>query len=161
MRKIAITGVTAALALGLTACGGIGDGGGNSAAAPSSPTDSAPAPGGTSAPGETSAPGDSGGSGAPTAQHTPVAQGGQQIGSKWGRLRYLAPGKFTVGDVVFFTADSTTVIVAGGQCPDGSAPPAESSRCGIDGFDDWAKTSPHNVNVRFSGQAATLVQETQ
>ncbi|WP_067450648.1 hypothetical protein [Actinomadura macra] len=163
MRKIVITGVAAALALGLTACGGDGDG--NSAASssppqPLSPVSSAPAQG-NATPGASSAPGAPGGSGAPTAQRPASApQGGQQIKSATGRLRYLAPGKFTVGNVVFFTANDTVLYVAGGKCPDGSTPP-DVSKCSIVGFDNWAKAAPHNVTVRFSGQAATLIRETQ
>ncbi|MEV3923941.1 hypothetical protein [Actinomadura coerulea] len=166
MRKIVITGMAAALALGLTACGGSGDG--NSAAAPSSPASSAPAPSGSSTPdgGSTpsgpSTPQGSGGSGTPGGRHTPLAQqGGQQITTKWGPLRYLAPGKYTVGNVAFFTATDTVVYVAGGTCPNGTPTPPDVSKCSIDGLDQWAQASPHNVNVQFSGQTATRITETQ
>ncbi|MFC5745036.1 hypothetical protein [Actinomadura rugatobispora] len=157
MRKIVITGVAAALALGLTACDGNGP-----AAAPSSPAGSAPAPSDNSTPrGGTSTPEGSGDSGAPAVQRTPLAQqGGQQIKSQWGRLRYMAPGKFAVGDVVFFTAEDTVLYVAGSTCPDGIRPPG-ASKCSMAGFDDWVKAAPHNATVRFSGQAATLIRETQ
>ncbi|TDD93699.1 hypothetical protein [Actinomadura rubrisoli] len=171
MRKIVITGVAVALALGLTACSGDGDG--KTAAAPSSPVGSAPAPsgsatpdasstpGGASTPGTPSTPEGSDGSDAPVTQNTPTARpGGQQIKSATGRLRYLAPGKFTVGNVTFFTANDTVLYVAGSTCPDGSTPP-DVSRCSMTGFDDWAKAAPHNATVRFSGQAATLIRETQ
>ncbi|MQY04804.1 hypothetical protein [Actinomadura macrotermitis] len=164
MRKIAITGMAAALAFGLTACGGGNDK--TAAPAPSSPTGSAPAPG-TATPNEAStpsaapAPGNPGAPGTPTIRHTPPApQAGQQIKSKWGQLRYLAPGKYLVGDVAFFTATDTVVYVAGGTCPDGSTPP-DNSKCSPEGLDEWAKAGPHNVTVRFSGQTATLIRETQ
>ncbi|MDL4818306.1 hypothetical protein [Actinomadura opuntiae] len=171
MRKIAITGMTAALALGLTACGGNGDGHGNSVAAPpSSPTASASVPGGTATPSGASTPAPAstpngastpGDPGAPTVRHTPATgQGGQQIRTKWGKLRYMAPGKYIVGNVAFFTANDTVVYVAGGTCPDGSTPP-DDSKCSIDGLDEWAQAAPHNVSVRFSGQAATTITETQ
>lgn len=175
MRKIVITGVAAALALGLTACGG--NGGGKTAAAPAStPNGSSPAPSETSTPGGTSTPGapstpsapgastpqGSGGQGAPVVRHTPPApQGGQQITTKWGRLRYLAPGKFLVGNVAFFTADDTVLYVAGGTCPDGSPTPPDVMKCSLDGFDQWVQAAPHNASVRFSGQAAVRITETQ
>lgn len=173
MRKIAITGVTAALALGLTACDG--DGGGKTAAAPqpantaSAPSENATAsapttPGAPSAPGASSTPSTprgADGTGAPAARHTPLGHpGGRQIKSTWGRLRYLAPGKFTVGNVAFFTSNDTVLYVAGSTCPDGSTPP-DVSRCSISGFEEWVKAAPHNATVRFSGQAATLIRETQ
>lgn len=142
MRKLLITGVAAVLALGLTACTGNGDDGS------STPFDSASAPSDASTPGGVSTPSD---------VSTP---GGQQITSKWGQLRYLAPGKFTVGDVVFFTATDTVLYVAGSTCPDGTTPPDES-KCSIDGFDAWVQEAPHNAVVEFSGQAATLIRETQ
>ncbi|WP_106396549.1 hypothetical protein [Actinocorallia populi] len=149
MRKILITGVAAVLALGLTAC--TGDDG--SAAPPSSSSfDSESAPSDTSAPDAPSSP-----SGSETPQEQPV---GQQIASKWGQLRYLAPGKFIVGDIVFFTATDTVLYVAGGTCPDGTTPP-DDSKCSIDGFDAWVQDAPHNAVVEFSGQAATLIRETQ
>ncbi|MBW8481825.1 hypothetical protein [Actinomadura parmotrematis] len=160
MRKIVMAGVAAVLAFGLTACDG-GDGGTSAASSPSaspsavpsvsssSPAVEAPSGGPSSEP-SASRP-SSGGSSSPA----------RPIASKWGRLRYLAPGKFTVGDVAFFTADRTVVIVAGGTCPDGSEASADGSRCGIDGLEEWAKASPHNVNVRFSGQVATTIMETQ
>ncbi|GGT59010.1 hypothetical protein [Actinomadura citrea] len=164
MRKIVITGVAAALALGLTACGGNGDG--NSAAAPSSPASSAPSesstPDGGSSPGAPSTPQGSGGSGAPGGRRTPLAQqGGQQITTKWGPLRYLAPGKYTVGNVAFFTATDTVLYVAGGTCPNGTPTPPDVSKCSVDGLDQWVKASPHNAAVRFSGQTATRITETQ
>jgi hypothetical protein len=164
MRKIVITGMAAALALGLTACGGNGDG--NSAAAPSSPASSAPSESSTpdngSSPGAPSTPQGSGGSGAPGGRHTPLAQqGGQQITTKWGPLRYLAPGKYTVGNVVFFTATDTVLYVAGGTCPNGTPTPPDVSKCSVDGFDQWVKAAPHNATVRFSGQTATRITETQ
>ncbi|MGI5170625.1 hypothetical protein ACQEU3_40385 [Spirillospora sp. CA-253888] len=159
MRKIVITGMTAALALSLTACNS-GDNGGGTAAAPqsSSPSASASAPSGTATPGNTSSPT---AANAPAGRAAPAAaQGDRQIKSKWGRLRYVAPGKFAVGDVVFFTSDDTVLYVAGSTCPDGSTPP-DASKCSVDGIDDWAKAAPHNVTVRFSGQTATLIRETQ
>ncbi|MWA07319.1 hypothetical protein F8568_044745 [Actinomadura sp. LD22] len=170
MRKIVITGVAAALALGLTACGG--NGGGGTAAAPAAtpsgaaqaPSES-PAPGGTSTtrtPSTPSTPQGSGGQDAPVVRHTPPApQGGRQITTKWGRLRYLAPGKFLVGDVAFFTADDTVLYVAGGTCPDGSPTPPDVMKCSLDGFDQWVQAAPHNASVRFSGQAAVRITETQ
>lgn len=176
MRKIVISGVAAALAFGLTACNSNDKP--SAATPPSSPATSAPAPsntpGETSTPGSNSTPGNgsnpgdnggsdgSGGSGTPRAERTPpTPQPGQQINSKWGRLRYVAPGKFSVGNVVFFTSTDTRLVVAGGDCPDGTTPSAETSKCGIDGIDGWAQASPHNVNVHFSGQTATSIQETQ
>jgi hypothetical protein len=174
MRKIVITGVAAALALGLTACGGNGDGK-TAAATPSAPAgfpsapESAPpatpepsAPSTPSTPGGASTPQGSGGQGAPVVQHTPPApQGGGQITTKWGRLRYLAPGKFLVGNVAFFTADDTVLYVAGGTCPDGSPTPPDVMKCSLDGFDRWVQAAPHNASVRFSGQAAVRITETQ
>ncbi|GAA0961383.1 hypothetical protein [Actinocorallia libanotica] len=153
MRKLLITGVAAVLALGLTACTGNGDDG---SASPSSstPFDSASAPSDASTPGEVSTPSDAS---TPGEVSTP---GGQQITSKWGQLRYLAPGKFAVGDVVFFTATDTVLYVAGSTCPDGTTPPDES-KCSVDGFDAWVQEAPHNAVVEFSGQAATLIRETQ
>ncbi|WP_242907812.1 hypothetical protein [Actinomadura terrae] len=174
MRKIVMTGAVAALALGLTACGNVGDT--ESAATPAAPTaPTAPQrPGGTSTPGGTAAPSGPAtpggastprtpeGAGAPTVRHTPLAQpGGERAKEAWGKLRYLAPGKFTVGNVVFFTATDTVVYVAGGTCPDGTPPPADVSKCSIDGFDEWVQAAPHNAVVRFSGQAATMIRETQ
>ncbi|MGI5171000.1 hypothetical protein ACQEU3_42280 [Spirillospora sp. CA-253888] len=148
MRKIVITGMTAALALSLTACD-IGNG------AKPQPFDAATAPSGTAVPGKSE------GAGAPAERPAPSAQqGGQQVKSATGRLRYLAPGKFTVGNVSFFTSDDTVLYVAGSTCPDGSTPP-DASKCSVDGIDDWAKAAPHNVTVRFSGQTATLIRETQ
>ncbi|MBO2454826.1 hypothetical protein J4573_47605 [Actinomadura barringtoniae] len=175
MRKIVIGGMTAALALSLTACNFNADDK-PAAASPSSPAASAPAPSQTPSSGATSpgngSNGDSGngsdgsdGSGdssTPRPQHSPPSQGGgQQITSKWGRLRYVAPGKFSVGGVVFFTATDTSLTIAGGTCPDGTPPNAENSKCGIDGIDEWAQRAPHNVNVHFSGQTATSIMETQ
>lgn len=168
MRKILITGVAAALALGLTACGGNGDG--RTAAAPSSPAGSPAAPSESSSPGTpapatpggASTPQGSGGQGAPVVRHTPPApQGGRQIITKWGRLRYLAPGKFIVGDVAFFIANDTVLYVAGGTCPDGSPTPPDVMKCSTDGLDQWAQAAPHNVSVRISGQAAVRITETQ
>ncbi|MGI5419732.1 hypothetical protein [Actinomadura luteofluorescens] len=165
MRKIVITGMAAALALGLTACGGDGD---PVAAPPSSPTGSAPAPSesttpdGGSTPGGPSAPQGPGGSGTPGSRHTPLAQeGGRQITTKWGPLRYLAPGKYTVGNVAFFTTTDTVVYVAGSTCPDGSPTPPDVSKCTVDGLDQWVKAAPHNASVRFSGQTALRITETQ
>ncbi|ROO90582.1 hypothetical protein EDD29_8313 [Actinocorallia herbida] len=160
MRKILITGVAAVLALGLTACNGEVDGG--SAAAPPS----APAPSGTATPGEISTPdAPSAPSGTSTPQNpggsdTSSEQQGQQITEKWGTLSYLAPGKFLVGDVAFFTATDTAFYVAGGTCPDGTVP-ADESKCSLDGFDEWVQNAPHNAVVEFSGQSATLIRETQ
>jgi hypothetical protein len=84
----------------------------------------------------------------------------QQGKPVWGQLRYMAPGKFIVGDIAFFVSDDTAVYVAGGECPDGSTPP-DDSKCSVTGLDDWAKAAPHNVTVRFSGQVATMIRETQ
>ena len=141
MRKLLITGVAAVLALGLTACNG-SDINVDGLVSPSSaaPFDA------ESAPSETSTP-----------QEQP---GGQQIASKWGQLRYLAPGKFSVGDVVFFTATDPVLYVAGSTCPDGTTPP-DDSKCSVAGFDAWVQEAPHNAVVEFSGQAATLIRETQ
>ncbi|TDD89498.1 hypothetical protein E1293_04625 [Actinomadura darangshiensis] len=178
MRKIVVGGMVAALALGLTACGGIGDGKTagvapsspvgstptssaptSSAPTSSSPTHSAPAQGKPSTPGGGTS--NSGGSGAPAGLRTPLSRAGNQvIKSKWGRLRYLAPGKFAVGNVVFFIANATTLYVAGGPCPDGSTPPGVS-KCNMDGFEGWVQAAPHNANVRFAGQGATVITETQ
>ncbi|QKG23870.1 hypothetical protein [Actinomadura verrucosospora] len=165
MRKIVIGGLAAALALGLTACG---SNGGGAAAAPSSPAGSPPASSeptqtptstpGASTPSEPSAPRSPG---APVVRHTPLAQpGGQQVKSKWGTLQYLAPGKYLVGNIGFFVANDTVLQVAGGTCPDGSAP-SDDSKCSIDGLDEWVQAAPHNAVVQFSGQAATLIRETQ
>ncbi|WP_026411573.1 hypothetical protein [Actinomadura oligospora] len=98
--------------------------------------------------------GDAGAGAAPPS----AGQDGQRSRSAWGRLRYVAPGKFSVGDVVFSTSGDTVLFVAGGQCPDGSAPP-NAGRCSVNGIDDWARASPHNVSVRFSGRSATFIQE--
>jgi len=161
MRKIVIGGMTAALALSLTACNiNVSEGDKPAAAGSSSPAGSAPSH--TSSPGDT---GGSGGSGTPRTRHTPTTpapqQPAQQIGSKWGPLHYLAPGKYAVGHVVFFTSTDTRLTIAGGDCPDGTPPPADSFKCGIDGFDAWAQNAQHDVTVRFSGQVATSIQETQ
>ncbi|RSN66657.1 hypothetical protein [Actinomadura sp. WAC 06369] len=163
MQKILVTGLAAALALGLTACDGTGTG--DSAAAPPAPSGaSTPAPSETSTSGgAASAPNAS----SPEAQGTPAAQepssetpGGRQIKSKWGQLRYLAPGKFTVGGVAFFTANATVLYVADDTCPDGSRPPGDS-KCNMDGFEKWVQAAPRNAVVEFSGQSATLIRETQ
>lgn len=73
----------------------------------------------------------------------------------------MAPGKFSVGDTVFFTATDTKLIVAGGTCPDGTDTPPDVMKCSMDGFGEWVKAAPHNASVHFSGQAATLIQERQ
>ncbi|MEV5831845.1 hypothetical protein AB0L25_40445 [Spirillospora sp. NPDC052242] len=156
MQKIVFTGMAAALALGLTACDGTGD---SAAPTPASSVASTPAPSET----DVSTPNAS----SPVESDTPEAQeppsetpGGQQIESKWGRLRYLAPGKFTVDGVAFFTANATVLYVAGDTCPDGSKPPGDS-KCNMDGFEQWVQAAPHNAVVEFSGQSATLIRETQ
>ncbi|MFV2179117.1 hypothetical protein ACFHW2_03185 [Actinomadura sp. LOL_016] len=165
MQKLVFIGMAAALTLGLTACDGTDTGTGDSAAPPPASSEaSTPAPNETSTPGgdastpNASSPEESGG---PAAQEppseTPV---GQQIKSKWGRLRYLAPGKFTVDGVAFFTANATVLYVAGDTCPDGSKPPG-ASKCNMDGFEKWVQAAPHNAVVEFSGQSATLIRETQ
>lgn len=168
MRKIVITGVAAVLALGLTAC--------NEYAAPplSLPTDSAPAPTGTSTPGETSAPSGSttttpsappAPSGTstpqiPSSSDTPPTQtANQQIASKWGPLRYRAPGKLVVDNVVFFVATDTILYILGPTCPDGATPP--DGKCSIDGIDEWVQEVPRNALVHFSGQGATVIKETR
>ncbi|GAA4335673.1 hypothetical protein GCM10023178_48970 [Actinomadura luteofluorescens] len=73
----------------------------------------------------------------------------------------LAPGKYTVGNVAFFTTTDTVVYVAGSTCPDGSPTPPDVSKCTVDGLDQWAKAAPHNASVRFSGQTAVRITETQ
>ncbi|MBO2454471.1 hypothetical protein J4573_45800 [Actinomadura barringtoniae] len=169
MRKIVIGGAVAALAMGLTGCN-INANDNPTAAAPSSPASSAPAPApsqsAASTPTQSSTPGNGSGSGdtnpSPT-QSTPSSQGGgnQQIPAKWGPLHYIAPGKYAVGHVIFFTSTDTRLTIAGGDCPDGTPPPADSFKCGIDGLDEWAQNGMHDVNVKFSGQVATSIVETQ
>ncbi|MEW2354577.1 hypothetical protein [Spirillospora sp. NPDC029432] len=164
MRKIVFTGMAAALALSLTACDGTATGD-SAAPPPASAGASTPAPSESSTPGggDASTPKASSpeGAGTPEAQEPPSeTPGGQQIKEKWGRLRYLAPGKFTVDGVAFFTANATVLYVAGDTCPDGSKP-AGVSKCNMDGFETWVQAAPHNAVVKFSGQAATLIRETQ
>ncbi|MFD0537682.1 hypothetical protein ACFQY7_31905 [Actinomadura luteofluorescens] len=53
------------------------------------------------------------------------------------------------------------MYVAGSTCPDGSPTPPDVSKCTVDGLDQWAKAAPHNASVRFSGQTAVRITETQ
>ncbi|WP_067490604.1 hypothetical protein [Actinomadura hibisca] len=161
MRKIMITGMAAALALSLTACNGKSDA--DSAAPP--PSTSAPAPSESTTPSSTTKP-DS--TPTPESSEAPATEPpsaepeeGKQVKAATGRLRYLAPGKFIVNGVSFFTSNDTVLYVAGSKCPDGGPPASDVSKCSVDGLDEWAQTAPHNVTVRFSGQTATMIRETQ
>ncbi|WP_026415488.1 hypothetical protein [Actinomadura oligospora] len=170
MRKILLSGVTAVLALSLTACN-FNVNGKTSASGPST---AAPAPSDSTAPGHASAPsgkasspgGDSDGSDpSPSARPcdpnvSPIREGACPVKSKWGRLRYLASGKYTVGDTAFFTTQDTVLVVASGTCPDGTGS-GPNMRCSLNGIEDWMQASPHNVTVSFSGGNATKIQETQ
>lgn len=69
-------------------------------------------------------------------------------------------GRFIVDDVAFYTSNETVLYVAGGKCPNGSAP-INVSKCSMAGFEEWIKSTPHNAIVRFHGQVATLIRETQ
>lgn len=183
MRKIVITGVAAALALGLTACDGkvtgnvTGNAGGDSSPAPASSSSSSSSPAGTapsetstprsaptpdapSTPGGASTPQGSGGTDAPVAQPTRQALSGGQIKQKWGKVAYLSPGRFVVGDVALSTSPDTILIPADSTCPDGSPAP-DDSKCSIDGFDQWATAGWHHANVRYSGSVAIVITETQ
>ncbi|MFC5185328.1 hypothetical protein [Actinomadura harenae] len=172
MRKILLTGVTAALALSLTACnfnasgkveaapGSTGPGSTASAPSETGPTSGTP----TRTP-RASTPGSHGSQPGPAskpcdANLSPIRQGACQITSKWGRLRYLAPGKYTVGDTAFFTTQDTVLVVASGTCPDGTSS-GPNMHCSLDGIDKWVQAAPHNATVHFNGGNATKIQETQ
>ena len=150
MRTILVTATAAILALGLSACN-------NTEGTASAPSSAAPTKGSPSAPGRqptapnqhTAAPSDQGG-GAPPSQ---AAAGN----SRMGELTYMAPGKFMVGDTVFFTATDTVLIVAGGKCPDGAARP--NNRCTTDNMEMWVKSAQRLAKVSFSGQTATVIRE--
>ncbi|RFU43230.1 hypothetical protein DZF91_02385 [Actinomadura logoneensis] len=170
MRKILLTGAAAALALSLSACNIDVNG----KATASEPSGSASAP--TSAPAPSGAPSHhrgTGGTGSgpggsePTRSGrpcdpnvSPIRQGACPVKVKSGPLRYLASGKYTVGDTAFFTTQNTVLVVASGTCPDGTSS-GPNMRCGIDGMDKWVQASPHNVVVHFDGGTATKIQETQ
>jgi len=137
------TAATAAiLTLSLTACNNTD----NTASAPPSTTSSAaPAKTTPSTPGRHDT--------------TPSSQDAQptEPGAAEGQLTYLAPGKFQVGDTVFFTATDTVLIVAGGKCPDGAARP--NNRCTTDNMEMWVQSAPRFAQVTFSGQTATTIRE--
>lgn len=145
MRTILVTATAAVLALGLTACN-------NAEGTASAPSSAAPTKGSPSAPSQQ-----------PTApkQHdtAPSSQDAQpsQDGGAEGELTYVAPGKFQVGDTVFFTATDTVLIVAGGKCPDGAARP--NNRCTTDNMEMWVKSAQRFAKVSFSGQVATVIRE--
>ncbi|MFC4912016.1 hypothetical protein [Actinomadura gamaensis] len=167
MRKILLTGVAAALTLGLSACdfnvNGKADAAPGSTA--SAPGNGAPSSGAPTRSHQPTGPGTGSGR-APSSSpgnedDSPIRQGARQLKSKWGPLRYLASGKYTVGDTAFFTADDTLLVVAGSTCPNGT-PSGPDMRCTVDGMDDWVQASPHNVTVYFRyGGIATKIQETQ
>jgi hypothetical protein len=69
----------------------------------------------------------------------------------------MAPGKFMVGNTMFFTATDTVLIVAGGKCPDGAARP--NNRCTTANMEMWVKSAPRFAKVSFSGQTATVIRE--
>ncbi|WP_329244503.1 hypothetical protein OG417_47930 [Actinoallomurus sp. NBC_01490] len=142
MRTILVTATAAILALGLSAC----NNNDTTASAPSSvPSSAAPVKASPSTP----------------TQHdtTPTNHDAQptEVGEAAGELTYLAPGKFQVGDTVFFTADDTVLIVAGGKCPDGAARP--DNRCTTDNMEMWAQSAQRLAKVTFDGQTATVIRE--
>ncbi|MEV5749882.1 hypothetical protein AB0L00_18845 [Actinoallomurus sp. NPDC052308] len=157
MCTILATAATAAiLALGLSACNNAG--GAGAAPAPSSAASSA-----TAATTSSSSSASAGQSTAPQ-QHNTVAPSEQdappsEVGQAEGELTYLAPGKYQVGDTVFFTAADTVLIVAGGKCPDGAARP--DNRCTTDNMDMWVQSAQRFAKVSFSGQAATVIREVE
>lgn len=157
MRTILATAATAAiLALGLSACNNAG----GTAAAPAL-SSAAPSAAATKASPSSSASASSGQSTAPKQHNTaaPSSQDAQpsEVGEAEGELTYVAPGKYQVGDTVFFTATDTVLIVAGGKCPDGAARP--DNRCTTDNMDMWVQSAQRFAKVSFSGQAATVIRE--
>ncbi|WP_026412439.1 hypothetical protein [Actinomadura oligospora] len=148
MRKILTIATAAALAVGLSACNVKVTGDDKADGAPSS---TAPLGGPSGAPKGTVAPG--------SGHHTtaPSHQGGGGVNAATGKLSYLAPGKFLVGNTAFFTATDTVLIVAGGKCPDDAARP--DNRCTTDNMDMWVKSAPRFAKVSFSGQIATVIRE--
>ncbi|WP_433179582.1 hypothetical protein [Actinoallomurus sp. CA-150999] len=156
MRTILATAATAAiLALGLSACNNAG--GTAAAPAPSSATSSAAATKASPSASASSSAGQSTGSKqhntAPSKQDAQPSDGNEAEGE----LTYLAPGKYQVGDTVFFTATDTVLIVAGGKCPDGAARP--DNHCTTDNMDMWVQSAQRFAKVSFSGQAATVIRE--
>ncbi|WP_345367231.1 hypothetical protein [Actinoallomurus liliacearum] len=153
MRTILATAATAAiLAIGLSACNNAGG------------TGAAPAPSSAAATTASSSSSASAGqSTAPQQRNTaaPSKQDGQpsEVGRAEGELTYLAPGKYQVGDTVFFTATDTVLIVAGGKCPDGAARP--DNRCTTENMDMWVQSAQRFAKVSFSGQAATVIREVE
>lgn len=139
MRTILVTATAAILALGLSACN-------NSEGTASAPSSAAPTKGSPSAPGQQ-----------PTATKQHDTAPSSQDGGAEGELTYVAPGKFQVGDTVFFTATDTVLIVAGGKCPDGAARP--NNRCTTDNMEMWVKSAQRFAKVSFSGQTATVIRE--
>lgn len=166
MRKILLTGAAAAIALSLSACN-VDVNGKASASGPSntaSAPNSAPAqPGKPShhATGSGAGGSDSGPSAKPCDPNlSPIRKGACPVSVKSGPLRYLAPGKYTVGDTAFFTVQDTVLVVASGTCPDGTSS-GPNMRCSLDGMDEWVQKSPHNVVVHLDRGNATKIQETQ
>lgn len=151
LRKILMTATAAALALGLSACNINASGSDDKTAA--GPTSAGP-DGGTASPTKTAAPGGHH-SGAPS--HGSGGTGGAGGNSASGKLSYMAPGKFMVGNTAFFIATDTVVIVDGGKCPDDAARP--NNRCTTDNMEMWVKSAPRFAKVSFSGQIATVIRE--
>ncbi|MEV5573583.1 hypothetical protein AB0L06_26375 [Spirillospora sp. NPDC052269] len=157
MRKILLTVTAAALTVGLSACDINAKSDDKAGSAPSSSaseggSSSAPAKPGTHGGGHHTAPSNQGGGDAGGA--TPDANAGKPV---TGKLSYLAPGKFLVGNTAFFTATDTVIIVAGGKCPDDAARP--DNRCTTDNMEMWVKSAPRYAKVSFSGQVATVIRE--
>ncbi|MEV5572499.1 hypothetical protein AB0L06_20845 [Spirillospora sp. NPDC052269] len=167
MRKILLTGAAAALALSLSACNI--DVNGKATASEPSTTASAPnstsVPSGTPSHHRTGTGGTGGSDSGPSARPcdpnvSPIRKGACPISVKSGPLRYLASGKYTVGDTAFFTTQDTVLVVASGTCPDGTSS-GPNMHCSLDGIDEWVQKSPHNVVVHLDRGNATKIQETQ
>ncbi|MCP2337432.1 hypothetical protein [Actinomadura rupiterrae] len=169
MRKILLAGATAAMALSLSACN-FNVNGKADASGPSSTASAPGSTGGANAPAgkpshHTTGSGSGGSDSGPSAKPcdpnvSPIRKGACPVSSKAGPLRYLASGKYTVGNTAFFTTEDTVLVVASGTCPDGTSS-GPNMRCGLDGMDEWVQKSPHNVVVHFDGGNATKIQETQ
>ncbi|WP_433179586.1 hypothetical protein [Actinoallomurus sp. CA-150999] len=158
MRTILATAATAAiLALGLSACNNAG--GTAAAPAPSSAASSAAATKASPSASASSSSSSSASAGSKQHNTAPSKQDAQPSDGNEaeGELTYLAPGKYQVGDTVFFTATDTVLIVAGGKCPDGAARP--DNHCTTDNMDMWVQSAQRFAKVSFSGQAATVIRE--
>ncbi|MFC5186701.1 hypothetical protein [Actinomadura harenae] len=154
MRKILVTVTAAAIAVtGLSACNAKVTDDGHTATVPDGPA---------GVPSETGVPGPGHKPSAPSHPENGTGGGAGGAGgaggnARSGKLSYVAPGKFQVGDTVFFTATDTVLIVEGGKCPDGAARP--NNRCTTDNMEMWVKSAPRFAKVSFSGQSATVIRE--